>query len=126
MNTLKPSSGDSIVVFGAGSVGLSAVMAARVVGCATIIAVDLHRSRLDLALELGATHVLNADEVDVVAEIVKLTGDGAQFSVECTGSPKVLRQAVESLRVTGVATIVGAAPRGTEGSLPMGLLGLTS
>lgn len=124
MNTLKPASGDSIVVFGAGSVGLSAVMAARVVGCATIIAVDLHRNRLDLARELGATHVLKADEVDIVAEIVRLTGDGAQFAVECTGSPKVLRQAVEALRVTGVAAIVGAAPRGTEFSLPMGLVGL--
>jgi aryl-alcohol dehydrogenase len=124
MNTLKPSSGDSIVVFGAGSVGLSAVMAARVVGCATIIAVDLHQNRLDLARELGATHVLNASTGDVVNEIVALTGDGAQFAVECTGSPKVLRQAVEALRVTGVCAIVGASPRGTEFSLPSSLLGL--
>lgn len=123
MNSLKPSSGDSIVVFGAGSVGLSAVMAAVVVGCATIIAVDLHQNRLDLARELGATHALKADSGDVVKQIVALTGDGAQFTIECTGSPKVLRQAVEALRITGVCAIVGAAPRGTEVSLPMGLLG---
>jgi aryl-alcohol dehydrogenase len=85
MNALKPGAGSSIAVFGAGSVGLSAIMAAKVVGCATIIAIDLNEKRLNWARELGATHVVNGGSKNVVAAIQGATGgEGAQYSLECT------------------------------------------
>ncbi len=120
INALKPGAGTSIAIFGAGSVGLAAVMAAKVVGCAQIIIVDLNDKRLELAKELGATHAINAGQGDVVAEIQRHTGgEGAQYSLECTGLPKVARQAVDSLRLTGICGIIGVAPLGTEVSFDM-------
>jgi len=118
INALKPGAGTSIAIFGTGSVGLSAIMAAKVVGCTTIIAVDLNDSRLELACELGATHAINANK-DVGQEIASITGEGVQFSLECTGSPKVVRQAVDCLRLTGVCGVIGVAPLGTEFTLDM-------
>ena len=120
INALKPQAGSSIAIFGAGSVGLSAVMAARVAGCAQIIVVDLNPSRLELALELGATDVVNGGSQDPVTAIQALTsGEGVQYSLECTGLPKVVRQAVDSLRLTGICGVIGVAPLGTEFSLDM-------
>ncbi len=122
MNALRPQAGSSIAVFGAGSVGLSAIMAARVVGCATIIAVDLNPDRLTLARELGATHVVAACDGDPVEKIREITGGGALFSLECTGLPKVLRQAVDALTLTGVCGVIGVSPLGTEVALDMNSL----
>ncbi|MEQ8515075.1 MAG: NAD(P)-dependent alcohol dehydrogenase [Chromatocurvus sp.] len=117
MNSLRPQAGESIAIFGAGSVGLSAVMAARLVGCGRIIVVDLQSDRLELAMELGATDTINAGSDDPVAAIVEMTGGGANYSLECTGLPQVLRQAVDSLILTGVCGVIGVAPLGTEVSL---------
>jgi len=124
INALKPGAGTSIAIFGAGSVGLAAVMAAKVVGCAQIIVIDLNEQRLALAKELGATHTVNGGSDDVVATIQTLTGgEGVQYSLEATGLPKVVRQAVDCLRLTGICGIIGVAPLGTEVSLDMnGLL----
>ncbi len=123
INALKPGAGTSIAVFGAGSVGMAAIMAAKVVGCTTIIAVDLQDGRLEQALTLGATHVLNGSQQDVRDEILALTGgEGVQFSLECTGLPKVLRQAVDCLRLTGTCGVIGVAPLGTEVTLDMNSL----
>lgn len=120
LNALKPEGGSSIAIFGAGSVGLAAVMAARVAGCATIIAVDLNENRLNVARELGATHTIDAGGGDVIAAIQAVTGgDGVQYSLECTGLPAVVRQAVDCLRLTGICGIIGVAPLGTEISLDM-------
>lgn len=119
MNALQPKAGDSIAVFGAGSVGMSAIMAAAAVGCPTIVAVDIMDSRLELARELGATHVVNSKTENPVEKIIAITGDGAEYSLECTGIPAVVRQAVECLRLTGVAGTMGVAPLGTEITLDM-------
>ncbi|MDN5915079.1 MAG: NAD(P)-dependent alcohol dehydrogenase [Pseudonocardia sp.] len=99
--------GSSIVVFGAGGVGLSAVMAARVAGATTIVAVDLHSSRLELARELGATHTLQADEADLLSALRETTGGGADYSFDTTGMPSVIGQAVHALRPSGVCGLVG-------------------
>jgi len=117
ISALKPGAGSSIAIFGAGSVGLAAVMAAKVVGSACIIAIDVNEPRLKLALELGATHVVDAKAGGVPERIRAITGEGAQYSIECTGVPSVLRQAVDCLRLTGVCGVVGVAPLGTEVSL---------
>jgi aryl-alcohol dehydrogenase len=122
MNALKPSVGSSIAIFGAGSVGLAAVMAAKAIGCTVIIAVDMNDSRLELALELGATHVINASAGSALDRIREITSGGVEYSLECTSSPKVLRQAVDCLSIPGVCGLVGAAPLGAEVSLDMNTL----
>jgi len=122
MNSLQPKPGASIAVFGVGNVGMSAVLAAMVCGCTTIIAVDVHSDRLELARELGATHTVNAREVDPVETIVNITGGGAEFSLECVGNPKVLRQAVDVLPRLGVCGLTGVVPPFTEVSLNMDLI----
>lgn len=114
MNALRVGPGASFVAFGAGAVGLSAVMAARICGATTIIAADVVPSRLDLAKELGATHVVNSKETDPVEAIREITGGGADFSLEATGRPDVLRQSIEALATLGACGIVGAAPMGAE------------
>jgi aryl-alcohol dehydrogenase len=119
MNALKPNAGTSIAVFGAGSVGLAAVMAAKAVGCSIIVAVDINQPRLDLAREFGATHTVNPSRGDPVKEIHALTGEGVQYSLECTGLPAVARQAVDCLRLTGVCGVIGVSPLGTEFALDM-------
>jgi aryl-alcohol dehydrogenase len=113
---LKVTAGTSFVAFGSGAVGLSAVMAARVAGATTIIAVDVTPSRLALAKELGATHVVNSREVDAVAAIREITGGGANFTLESSGRPEVLRQAIDALAIRGTCGIVGAPKLGTEAS----------
>jgi len=123
LNALRPAPGSSIAIFGAGPVGMAALLAARVAQCSPIIVVDLKPSRLDLALELGATHAVNAATSDPVAAIMALTGGrGAAFSIECTGAPAVVRQAVDSIRVTGTCGLVGTAPFGAETALDINSL----
>ena len=113
-NAMKVRPGSSFVAFGAGTVGLAAVMAAKVAGATTIIASDINPKRLELAMELGATHIVNAKETDPVKEIQDITGGGADFALECTGRPSVLTQAVDSLGFFGTCGIVGAAPLGSK------------
>jgi len=119
MNGLRPHVGTSIAIFGTGSVGLSAIMAARAVGCTTIIGVDVKPDRLSLAKELGATHTIHGGEVDSVEEIKRITRGGADYTLEMTASPRILRQAVDALQVDGVCGVIGVAVRGTEVSLDM-------
>jgi aryl-alcohol dehydrogenase len=113
LNALRVRPGSSFAAFGAGAVGLAAIMAARVAGATTIIAVDVNPARLQLALELGATHVVNSKDSDAVAVVRELTG-GADFTLECSGRPAVLRQAIDSLGILGTCGIVGATREGTE------------
>ncbi|GEN45427.1 NAD(P)-dependent alcohol dehydrogenase [Alkalibacillus haloalkaliphilus] len=110
LNRIKPEFGSTIAIYGAGAVGLSAVMAAKIAGCKTIIAVDLHDSRLELAKELGATHTLNGSNVDVLEEINELTNGGTTYAIETTGVPRVVRQSLQALRPLGVSAIVGVTP----------------
>src|SRR5580700_3122304 len=117
INALKVGLGRSLAVFGVGSVGLSAVMAARLVGAATIIAIDVHEDRLKVALELGATHAINARNESPVDRVMKITGSGVHYSLETSSLPVVIRQAVESLTWRGICGILGASPIGTEVSL---------
>ncbi len=124
LNALRPPVGSSIAVFGAGAVGLCAVMAAMVAGCTTIIAVDMKASRLALAHELGATHTLNPADVDVVDAIRQISGGGVDYSLDTSGagSPAVISQAVESLATLGTCGLVGGAPPGMELTLRHGTL----
>lgn len=116
LNAMKVNAGSSFAAFGTGAVGLAAIMAARVAGATKIIAVDVNAARLSLALELGATHAINSRETDPVEEIRRLTGGGADFTLECSGRAAVLRQAIDSVGLLGTCGIVGATPQGTEAS----------
>lgn len=92
---------------GAGAVGLSAVMAANLLGLKNIIVVDIHDNRLDLAKELWATHALNSKMVDIITEIKTITDGGVHYGIETTGVPTVIKQAITSLRLAGKISIVG-------------------
>jgi aryl-alcohol dehydrogenase len=117
MNALKVRPGSSFATFGGGAVGLSAVMAARVAGATTIIAADVVPSRLELARELGATHIVNSRETDPVVAVREITGGGgAHYTLESSGRPAVLRQAIDALAARGICGIVGAPALGTEAS----------
>jgi aryl-alcohol dehydrogenase len=119
-NALEPESGSSVAVFGVGSVGISSVMAAaHVTSCTEIIAVDIDESRLEKAGELGATHAINPEERDPVETIHDITGGGADYSLETSAKPEVLRQAVDCTTIPGECGLIGAAPAGTEVTLDM-------
>ncbi|MCF3131720.1 NAD(P)-dependent alcohol dehydrogenase [Streptomyces olivochromogenes] len=108
---LRAGAGSSVVVFGAGGVGLSAIMAARVARATTIVAVDLHESRLSLARELGATATVHGGDDNIVAQLRKLTGGGTQYALDTTGIPSVINTAIEALRPTGTVGLVGVQSR---------------
>jgi len=114
MNALKIGAGQSFAVFGTGSVGLSAILAARVRGAGTIIAVDTVAARLELASELGATHTINATTERAVERVMAVTGTGCDFTLDTTARPDVIRSAVESLTFRGTCGILGASTPGTE------------
>lgn len=105
MNSLKVAPGCGIAVFGTGSVGLAAIMAARIVGADPIIAVDIKPKRLDLALELGATHAILNRRVDIPSRIAGITGDGLDYVLEITGSTDMYKPAVEVLKPQGTVAI---------------------
>ena len=110
MNSLRVTHGQSLVIFGTGSVGLSAIMAARLVGATTIVGVDPNDERLALASELGATHVINALDADLAAALHAVLPLGSHFALETTGSAAVIRTAVEALAPRGVCGLLGASP----------------
>lgn len=108
LSALDVQPGSAVAVYGAGAVGLSAVMAAKVAGASTIIAVDLHQHRLDLASELGATHVIDGSASDVVGQVLAASGGGAGYALDTTGVPGVILGALQGLRMTGKLAMVGA------------------
>lgn len=119
LNYLKPEPGSSLAVFGAGAVGLAAVMAAKIAGCSTIIAVDIHDSRLQLARELGATHTVNSARDDLADAIRGITRGGVNHSVEATGIPAVMAASIELLAKPGQAALLGAARFGAKVEIDM-------
>lgn len=122
LNVLKPETGSGIAVFGCGSVGMAAIMAAKVQGCTTIVAVDLSAQRLATALALGATHAVDASTQDVLPAIAQIARRGLQYSVECSGNARVLRQAVECLKPKGSCALVGAGDIKADFSLNMSFM----
>lgn len=122
INSLNIKPGSSIAVFGMGTVGLSALMAAKVVGCTTIIGVDVNSSRLDLAIECGATHVINSRDVNPTMQVHSITGTGADYTIECTGIPEVYQQAFTASNPNGTCVLLGVGPLGAQASFDMNLM----
>ncbi len=117
IHSLAARAGSSIAVFGTGSVGMSAILAAALSGCSKIFAVDLVEDKLASAAEFGATHTLNPSRCDPVAEIMKICGGGIDYSLDTTGNPGVIRQAVDLLAPGGTCGLIGVPPPGTEAKL---------
>ena len=114
MNALKVEAGRSLVVFGAGAVGLSAVLAAKVVDAGPIIVVDINPARLELAREFGADHALDGRAGPVLERIRAITGAGADYTLDTTANLAVIRQAVDALAPRGTCGLVGASKMGDE------------
>jgi len=114
LNTLKVGAKDSLVVFGAGTVGLSAIMAGHIVGAAPLIAVDINAGRLELALELGATHAFNAGEGEIPERVREICPRGAKFSFETSGVEQALNDAIACLAMAGHCGIVTAPHYGEK------------
>ncbi len=117
MFTAKVEPGATVVVFGLGGIGLNVVQGARIAGADMIVGVDINPAREPLARQLGLTHFVNPKELkgDLVAHLVELTGGGADYSFECVGDVKLMRQALECChRGWGVSVIIGVAGAGQE------------
>jgi S-(hydroxymethyl)glutathione dehydrogenase/alcohol dehydrogenase len=123
--TAKVQPGDKVVVFGLGGIGLNVIQGARMVGADMIIGVDINPKKRALAERLGMTHFVNPTEVpDLVPYLVNLTDGGADFSFECVGNVKLMRQALECChKGWGTSVIIGVAGAGEEiGTRPFQLV----
>jgi Zn-dependent alcohol dehydrogenase len=111
--------GATVAVFGCGGVGLNVIQGARLVNASRIIAVDLHDHKLDFTRRFGATDLVNAATCDPVEAIRELTGGGVDYAFDAFGGANAISQAVDSLRKTGTAVMVGLAPAGERAPIDM-------
>ena len=108
LNVLQPGADDAIVVFGAGGVGLAAVMAAKAAGVKTIIAVDPVESRRQAAADVGATETIDPAAGDEPAAVIReITGHGASHALDTTAIPAVINGALDALAARGTLALVG-------------------
>jgi S-(hydroxymethyl)glutathione dehydrogenase/alcohol dehydrogenase len=117
INTARVEPGANAVVFGLGGIGLNVVQGLRMVGADKIVGVDINPAREAMARSFGMTHFVNPRQVagDLVAHLVELTGGGADYSFECVGDVKLMRQALECChRGWGVSVVIGVAGSGQE------------
>ena len=122
LNTVQVQKGDNVVVFGAGGVGLSTIMAAQLAGAAKIISVDVSAEKSVMALSFGATHAITTDE-DIIGRIRELTeGRGADIVFEAIGIPSVQEQCLEAVRPGGTLVLVGLSPMGSATNFPSAVI----
>ncbi|MHB9857265.1 S-(hydroxymethyl)mycothiol dehydrogenase [Streptomyces sp. YIM S03343] len=120
INTGKVGRGDSVAVIGCGGVGNAAVMGSRLAGAARIIAVDIDERKLTKALELGATHTVDARRTDPVEAVRELTGGfGADVVIEAVGRPETYRQAFYARDLAGTVVLVGVPTPEMKLELPL-------
>lgn len=120
LNSLKPEFGSSLVVGGCGTVGMCAIMAAKLCGCAKIIAVGGNPASLKLAKELGATHAINRKETeDLIESIMNAAGGGVDYAVDTSGNERMISALLNSLTFTGSIAIAGGGFQLTMGSFDL-------
>ncbi|MBI0384482.1 zinc-binding dehydrogenase, partial [Streptomyces albiflaviniger] len=120
VNTGQVGRGDSVAVIGCGGVGAAAVAGSKLAGAAKIIAVDIDDRKLATARKLGATHTVNAKEVDPVEAIREMTGGfGADVVIEAVGRPETYRQAFYARDLAGTVVLVGVATPEMTLELPL-------
>ncbi|PWA07055.1 aryl-alcohol dehydrogenase [Pueribacillus theae] len=115
VNGLQAKTSSSIAVFGTGGVGLGSLMAAKIEGCSTIIAIDIHDARLETAKELGATHTINSRTENLAERVAEITGgSGVNYSVDTTGIPSVMKASIDVLAIGGVSAPVAVSKDSME------------
>jgi aryl-alcohol dehydrogenase len=114
-NVLRPPAGAAVAIFGAGGVGMAALLAARALGAGTVVAVDITPARLELARDLGADVVVDGNEPDVAARIVAATGGGVSHALDTTGLAPVIAHAIDALTPLGTLALVALG----EATLPI-------
>ncbi|MDN5755677.1 MAG: S-(hydroxymethyl)mycothiol dehydrogenase [Arthrobacter sp.] len=120
INTGEVKRGESVAVIGCGGVGIAAIAGAKLAGATTIIAVDIDQSKVDMAVELGATHGINSKEKDPVEAIKALTGGfGADLVIEAVGRPETYRQAFYARDLAGRVVLVGVPTPEMKLELPL-------
>ncbi|GAA3862284.1 Zn-dependent alcohol dehydrogenase [Leifsonia kafniensis] len=107
INTANVQAGDSVVVIGAGGVGLNAINGARVAGATTIIAIDIADDKLEKARAFGATHVVNSKTTDAAAAVLEITGRGADAVFDFVGTTQVAEEALTMVAVGGGLYLIG-------------------
>ena len=107
LNTAKVKPGSTVVVFGAGGVGIAAIQGARIAGAAEIVAVDMVPGKLEDAMRFGATHGTDPDGLDALNTRIN-SGEGFDYAIECIGLAQTIRAAYDAVRRGGTAVIVGA------------------
>lgn len=123
INSLAIKAGDTLAVFGGGSVGLSAMLGALAVGAGPVIVVEPNDGRCKFAVELGAAHAINPTTTpDVVAELVRLSGGGVTHAIDTTGIPSVIETACNVLRNGGKLGLIGTPP--ADAMFPMQIMGI--
>ena len=128
INTLQVRAGQSVVVFGAGGIGLCAIAAAAIVDAHPVIAVDVIEEKLAFARRFGATHTVNGRVVDAVKSIQELTGGGADHAIDAVGLPQTQEQILRAVRAGysglnrgGTALLIGLTPPGAKATLDTSL-----
>lgn len=117
-NNARVRIGESVVVFGAGGIGLNVVQAAALVSAYPIIAVDLYDNRLDLAKQIGATHVINSSKTDAGAAILEIVGRaGVDAFIDNTGQPAIIEMGYQISKPQGRVTLVGVPRKGRNISI---------
>lgn len=114
LNTFKPRAGDSLAVFGVGTVGLSAIMAGRLLSAFPLIAIDVNNTKLQLARELGATHLINAAEGDTTRQLREICPAGLNFTLETSANEAALESAIACLASGGTCGMVIAPNMGRK------------
>jgi Zn-dependent alcohol dehydrogenase len=115
INTAKVKPGSSVVVIGAGGVGLNVIQGAVLAGAEAIIAVDIYGNKLENALQFGATHMVDASGEDVVERVKDITrGEMADYAFEVIGSTDAINQALATTKRGGTTVVVGVTPTGAE------------
>jgi aryl-alcohol dehydrogenase/geraniol dehydrogenase (NAD+) len=117
---LKVCTGRSLAVFGCGAVGLSAVMAAKVVGAGPVVVVEPSAERRALALELGAAHAIDPTQTEDVAAALRAASGGFDYALDTSGIPAVMKTAVDVLLPNGMLGLIGIPP--PDAPLPMSIM----
>jgi len=115
-NRAKVTHGQSVLIIGVGGIGLNVIQGAALADALPIIAVDSNPKKEALALQFGATHFINAAEVDTLEAVKELCPNGVDVSFECVGHPALIRTAIDALDWGGTAVVLGVPKFGTEAS----------
>lgn len=114
LNTFRPGAGDSLAVFGVGTVGLSAIMAGRLVGAYPLVAIDINDKKLQLATELGATHAVNPKTEEALPRLMDIQPGGMNYTLETSANEAALECAIQCLSTGGTCGMVIAPNMGKK------------